>query len=281
MLAERISTLSQNGPPPDAACTLYPGDVMHARLKPFGHRFVYRVFSIVIDLDRLAEAGRMSKLFSVNRANLASFHESDHVERKGETVRQFADRLLAGAGLGERAERILLMCYPRVFGYVFNPISVYYCYRADGSLLALIYAVRNTFGQRHTYVAPVMPGELSEAGIRQARTKIFHVSPFIDMGTRYNFRVLPPGKAIRLRIHETEAGEPLLSATFVGAAMPLRSRSLAACLLQFPLMTWKIMTGIHWEALKLWLKGARFHPSPAPPKPVSYHDEGGALEPGE
>lgn len=172
MLAERISTLAQNGPPPDAACTLYPGDVMHARLKPFGHRFVYRVFSIVIDLDRLAEAGRMSKLLSVNRANLASFRRSDHVERTGETVRQFADRLLAGAGLGERAERILLMCYPRIFGYVFNPISVYYCYRADGSLLALIYAVRNTFGQRHTYVAPVMPGELTKAAVRQARTKI-------------------------------------------------------------------------------------------------------------
>ena len=277
--ADRISTLAANGPPPEGACTLYPGEVMHARLKPFGHRFAYGVFSILIDIDRLEEAGRQSRLFSVNRGNLASFHERDHVERLGETVRQFADRLLAGAGLTERAQKVLLMCYPRIFGYVFNPISVYFCYRADGSLLALIYAVRNTFGERHTYVAPVAPGELTATGIRQTRTKIFHVSPFIDMGTRYHFRVLPPGKVVKLRIHETERGEPLLAATFVGEARPLADRTLARCLLRFPLLTWKIMAGIHWEALKIWLKGARFHPSPTPPKTVSYRDE--ALEPGE
>ena len=181
----------------------------------------------------------------------------------------------------EPAARILLLAYPRIFGYVFNPISVYFAYDRDGRLIALIYAVRNTFGERHTYVAPVEPGELSEAGVRQARTKIFHVSPFIDMGARYHFRVLPPGKVVRLRIHETEQGEPLLAATFVGEARTLSNGSLAACLLKFPFMTWKIMAGIHWEALKLRLKGARFRRSPAPPKPVSYRDEGGiSLEAG-
>jgi DUF1365 family protein len=149
-------------------------------------------------------------------------------------------------------------------------------------LIALIYAVRNTFGERHSYVAPIEPGELTEAGVRQERTKIFHVSPFIDMGARYHFRVLPPGKIVRLRIHETEQGVPLLAATFVGEAKTLGNGSLAACLLKFPFMTWKITVGIHWEALKLRLKGARFHRSPAPPKPVSYRDEGGiSLEAGE
>ena len=278
----RISTTTENGPPPDAAGVLYPGDVMHARLKPFGHRFVYRVFSLLIDLDRLAELDRMSALFSVNKGNLASFHESDHVERAGETVRAFADRLLAGAGFGEPAARILLLAYPRIFGYVFNPISVYFAYDANARLVALIYSVRNTFGERHSYVSPLQPGELSEAGVRQERTKIFHVSPFIDMGTRYHFRVLPPGKVVRLRIYETEQGVPLLAATFVGEARTLGNGSLAACLLKFPFMTWKITVGIHWEALKLRLKGARFHRSPAPPKPVSYRDEGGiSLEAGE
>jgi DUF1365 family protein len=278
----RISTTTENGPPPDAAGVLYPGDVMHARLKPFGHRFVYRVFSLLIDLDRLAELDRMSALFSVNKGNLASFHERDHVERAGETVRAFADRLLAGAGFGEPAARVLLLTYPRIFGYVFNPISVYFAYDANARLVALIYSVRNMFGERHSYVAPIEPGELSEAGVRQERTKIFHVSPFIDMGTRYHFRVLPPGKVVRLRIHETERGAPLLAATFVGEARTLGNGSLAACLLKFPFMTWKITVGIHWEALKLRLKGARFHRSPAPPKPVSYRDEGGiSLEAGE
>jgi uncharacterized protein len=277
----RITTLTQNGPPPDSAGVLYAGEVTHRRLKPFGHRFTYGVFSLLVDLDRLDELGRLNPLFSVNRPNLASFHESDHVERKDETVRAFADRLLRDAGLRERATRILLLAYPRIFGYVFNPISVYFAYDAGGALIAVIYAVRNTFGERHSYVAPIEAGELTEAGLRQTRTKIFHVSPFIDMGTRYHFRVLPPGKVVRLRIHETERDEPLLAATFAGEARSLQSFALAACLLKFPLLTWKIIAGIHWEALKLRLKGAHFHSSPPPPKPASYRDEGATLEAGE
>lgn len=277
---ERITTMEENGPPPHEAGVLYPGEVMHHRLKPFGHRFVYTVFSLVIDTDRLEELGTVSRLLGVNRPGLAAFYESDHVERPGESVRGYADRLLAGAGV-ERAARVLLLCYPRIFGYTFNPISVYFAYDEKDELIALIYAVRNTFGERHSYVAPVEPGDLSPAGVRQQRTKIFHVSPFIDMGTVYNFRVLPPGKAIRLRIHETERGEPLLAATFGGEAETLRTAALAKYLLKIPFMTWKIMAGIHWEALKLWLKGAKFRSSPPPPATASYRDHGARLEPGE
>jgi DUF1365 family protein len=278
---QRITTMGENGPPPEAAGVLYPGEVMHQRLRPFGHRFVYSVFSMLVDIDKLGELGGMSRLFSVNRRNLTSFHESDHIEREDKSLRQFVDRLLAGSGLNERPARVLLLAYPRILGYVFNPISVYFCYRADGSLIALIYGVRNTFGERHTYVAPIEDGDLTDAGVRQTRTKIFHVSPFIGMGTRYHFRILPPGRAVRLRIHETEHGEPLLAATFAGKAEALTTWSMARHLLRFPLMTWKIMAGIHWEALKLWLKGARFRRSPPPPREVSYRDEAGAFEPGE
>lgn len=263
---ERITTLEQNGPPPQAAGALYPGEVMHARLKPFGHRFTYRVFSLLVDIDRLAELGRMTWLLRVNRPGLASFHESDHVETPGETLRAFADRQLSEAGVKKPAARVLLLAYPRIFGYVFNPISVYFCYDDNGALIALIYAVRNTFGGRHIYVSPIRPGELGPAGVRQTQPKLFHVSPFIGMDTRYHFRILPPGRMVRLRIHETENGAPLLSATFIGAARPLATPGLGACLIKFPLMTLKIILGIHWEALKLWLKGARFHPSPETPK---------------
>lgn len=278
---ERVTTVAANGPPPKAAGALYVGEVMHQRLKPFGHRFAYGVFSLLVDVDRLGELDRLTLLLSVNRSNIVSFQERDHSERDGETVRAFADRLLEGAGLRQRAARILLLAYPRVGGYVFNPISVYFAYDARGRLIAMIYAVRNTFGQRHTYVAPLENGDLSDAGVRQARQKLFHVSPFIGMDARYDFRVLPPGKVVRLRINETAAGEPLLAATFAGEARPLTSRTLAACLLKFPLLTWKIMAGIHWEALKLWLKGARHHKSTVPPRPASYRDEGKVLEPGE
>lgn len=273
MKADRITTMQQNGGAPEAAVTLYPGEVMHARLKPFGHRFVYNVFSMLIDIDRISEAGRASWFFSTNGPNLASFHEADHVAESGETVRAYVNRMLAEAGVDSEGTRVLLLCYPRIFGYTFNPIAVYFIYAADGELTALIYAVHNTFGERHAYVANLLEGELGPAGVRQERTKIFHVSPFIDMGARYHFRILPPGKVVRLRIHETENGEPLLSATFVGEARQLASRTLLACLLKFPLMTWKIMAGIHWEALKLWLKGATFHKSPPPPVAASYRDE--------
>lgn len=279
--ADRITTMDENGAAPQAAATLYPGEVMHARLNPFGHRFNYRVFSMLFDLDRMAEVDRLTPLMSVNRANLVSFRDSDHAEREGETARQFADRLLADAGLAKRASRVLLLAYPRIFGYVFNPLSVYFAYDEDERLVALIYGVRNTFGERHTYVAPVEAGDLTPAGIRQERKKLFHVSPFIDMAARYHFRVLPPGRTVRIRIHETENGRPVLAATFIGAAKKLDSGSLCACLLKIPFMTWKIFAGIHWEALKLWLKGARFHKSPPPPKPASYRDEAAAVLPGE
>jgi DUF1365 family protein len=271
----------ENGPPPQAAGVLYLGEVMHARLKPFGHRFVYSVFSLLVDIDRLAELGRLTWLLKVNRRGLSSFYESDHVEVEGETLRDFADRLLAGAGIVKPAARILLLAYPRVLGYVFNPISIYFCYDEADTLIALIYAVRNTFGERHTYVAPIEAGDLSPSGVRQTRTKIFHVSPFIQMGARYHFHIMPPGKVVRLRIHETANDEALLSATFAGESRSLGTGQLAACLLKFPLMTWKIVAGIHWEALKLWLKGARFRSSPPVAEPVSYRDQAAAFEPGE
>lgn len=278
-LRDRATTTEENGPPPVAAAFLYEGSVMHARLRPFVHRFDYSVFSLLVDVDRLAEIDRMSRFLSVNRANFASFHESDHVEHPGETLRGYADRLLGLAGLPP-AERVLLLAYPRILGYVFNPLSVWFCYGPDARLAAVIYAVRNTFGQRHTYVMPVGDGELGPAGLRQSRAKRFHVSPFVGMEARYDFRILPPGRTVRLRILEIEEGEPLLSATFRGIGRPLGTASMAACLLKFPLLTWKIIGGIHWEALKLWLKGARFRSSPPAPAPVSCRDTI-ALEPGE
>lgn len=278
--------MTENGknpfPPVEEPARLYPGKVMHARLMPFGHRFTYRVFSLLIDLDRLAEADGLSPLFSVNRPNLVSFREADHVDEESGAMglRAYADRLVEDAGL-PRPARIQLLAYPRILGYVFNPLSVYYCYASDGGLTALIYEVRNTFGERHTYVCPVQPDQMSEAGIRQERTKIFYVSPFIDLGARYRFRMLPPGDTVRLRILETEAGKPLLSATFAGDATPLTTANLAGLLARLPLMTLKVVAGIHWEALKLWLKGAKFHTRGKPPAAVSHRDRQNTLEPAE
>lgn len=160
---------------------------------------------------------------------------------------------------------MLLACYPRVFGQVFNPLSVYYAYDEAGRLIALIYEVRNTFGERHTYVCPVREGDETAAGIRQTRAKRFYVSPFIDQQQRYHFRMNRPDETLKWRILETDAGGPLLSATYHGTRTALNTANLATCLLNIPLLTWKIVGGIHWEALKLWLKGVPYFQRPAPP----------------
>jgi uncharacterized protein len=257
-------------PPPDTAVSLYRGEVMHARLKPVGHRFVYRVFNILIDLDRIETAGRMSPLFSVNRFNLASFHERDHGPGDGSSLRAYVDELLRPCGIDLKGGRVLLLCYPRLFGYTFNPLSIYYAYGRGGRLAAVIYEVRNTFGERHTYVAPVEPGSLTEAGLRQERDKLFYVSPFMGMGMRYRFRLRPPTDTVTVRILETDAAGPILAATFSGARRTLTTATLGAACAALPFMALKVVAGIHWEALKLWAKGLNPHPRPRPPQPVSY-----------
>jgi DUF1365 family protein len=242
------------------AAALYVGKVMHARLKPFAHRFSYRVMSLLIDLNRLEAADRQSRLFGVNRAALCSFHEADHGPRDGSSLRAHTQALAQAHGIDLTGGRVLLLCYPRLFGYAFNPLSVYFCHRGDGELALIIYEVRNTFGEIHAYVLPVRPDDTSKAGIRQVQDKSFYVSPFIAMATRYHFRISPPSDYFRLRILETDDDGPLLAATFAGSRHRLTSASLLRSFVQLPLVSFKIIAAIHWQALRLWLKGARLLP---------------------
>jgi DUF1365 family protein len=251
-----------HGDPADAAAALYFGEVMHARLKPVGHRFSYRVMSLLIDLDRLDAADRQSPLFGVNRAALYSFDESDHGARDGSSLRDYVQRRAAERDIDLTGGRVQLLCYPRLLGYTFNPLSVYFCTRAGGELALVIYEVRNTFGDIHAYVLPVMPGELSDAGVRQQQEKLFYVSPFIEMAMRYHFRVSPPAEQVKLRILETDREGPLLAATFHGRRRSLTTAALLRSLFSLPLVTLKIVAAIHWEAWRLWRKGARPVPRP-------------------
>ena len=241
---------------------LYVGKVMHARLKPISHRFTYKVVSLLIDLDRLDEADRSSPLFGVNRNALYSFHEADHGDRDGSALRDFAARQAAGCGVDLRGGQVELLCYPRLLGYAFNPLSVYFCREPDGRLALLIYEVRNTFGEIHCYTLPVRAADESPAGVRQQQGKAFYVSPFVDMATCYHFRIAPPADTVRLRILETDAQGPLLAATFSGARRPLTTATLLQLLIVLPLVGLKIIAAIHWEALRLWLKGIRLVPRP-------------------
>jgi DUF1365 family protein len=242
------------------AASLYVGEVMHARLKPMGHRFSYRVMSLLIDLDRLAAADRQSSLFGVNRAALYSFREVDHGDRDGSSLRTYVQRCAAEHGIDLTGGKVLLLCYARLLGYTFNPLSVFFCYRAGGALALVIYEVRSTFGGIHPYVLPVQPDQISDAGVRQSQEKLFYVSPFIEMAMRYHFRVLPPQERVRLRILETDRDGPLLAATFIGRRRALDTAELLRAFFAFPLVTLKIVAAIHWEALRLWAKGARLVP---------------------
>ncbi len=253
------TTAKANGAPPCEAAALYSGTVMHARLKPFSHRFTYRVFNLLIDIDRQEEAAGLSRFFSVCRFNLASFHPEDHGPRDGSSLRIHVDGLLAAHGLAQPARRVMLLCYPRILGYVFNPLSVFYVYGENDELIALIYEVRNTFGGMHTYVEPVRIGQVGPQGVRQERAKAFYVSPFIEMEQKYQFRMLPPGESVRVRILESDKSGPILSATFIGARKQLKSLALIALCAKIPLLTLKVVAAIHWEAFKIWLKGAPFH----------------------
>lgn len=259
-------------PPPDAAC-FYVGPVMHARMKPVAHRFSYRVFNLLIDLDKLEEAGRLSRFFSLGRFNILSFRAADHgplARGNGDDPRSAITRILKDAGVEDAPARTLLLCYPRVFGFVFNPISVYFCYDKDQCLMAAIYEVRNTFGDRHSYVAPVRDGELSMAGLRQRAEKLFYVSPFMPPQLTYHFRLRPPTEGdVAVRILETDPAGPMLAATFTGEKQAMTDASCLRLAFGLPFMTLKVVFGIHWEALKLFVKGAPFFHRPKAPPAVS------------
>jgi uncharacterized protein len=246
---------------------LYAGTVTHRRLRPARHRLAYRVFAMLLDLDELPDLDRTLRLFSIGRFNLFSFHPRDHGDG-GADLRAHVQRQLARGGIADRGGPVRLLCYPRVLGYVFNPLSTYFCHGADGRLTAILYEVNNTFGDRHSYVIPVAPD--SEVPIVQSCAKALHVSPFLGLDMVYRFSVLPPGDELALAVAAQDATGPVLTASFSGRHMPLTDAMLARLFLRYPLMTVKVIAGIHWEALRLWRKGVPFHRRPVPPsEPVT------------
>ena len=245
---------------------LYLGSVMHRRMTPRRHRLRYRAFWLLIDLDEDDAPNRL-RLFSRNRFNLVSFHELDHGDEGRQPLRAYVERTLAEHAFAWDGGRIALLCMPRILGYVFNPLSIYFCYRRDGSLAALLYEVRNTFGQKHSYLLPVVT---QTPVIRQRCDKAFYVSPFLGMDLTYDFRVVPPSGKVSVVVSAANARGPVLTASLVGERRALSDWALARALLTHPLMTLKVVGAIHWEALKIWRKGIRLQPRPpAPASPVT------------
>lgn len=246
---------------------LYRGHVMHARSHPKTYRFRYAVFSLLVDVDRLDELARQSSLLSVNRFNLFSLHERDHGAADGSAIGAWARGVLAEQGIELNGGRIRLLCFPRVLGYAFNPLSTWYCEHADGSLRAVIYEVRNTFGERHVYVLHAN-GRALRDGEWHVADKAMHVSPFLPMRMQYRFRVNAPSEQLAVLIdeRETDTGERILLASLRAQRHQLDSIELLRCFFRIPLMTTKVIAAIHWQALKLWLRGFRFYRKPGTTK---------------
>jgi uncharacterized protein len=244
---------------------LYLGEVMHRRLRPVGHRFVYRVFSMLVDLDELPALDRRLRLFAHNRAGVFALRDRDHGPRDGSPLRPWVEATCARFGVDIGGGRVFLHCFPRVLGFGFDPISIYWCYGADGGLRAILYEVKNTFGDQHGYLVPVEGSPPPGRSLRHARDKIFHVSPFIGMQARYAFKIREPEETLAVAINETGPEGGILVATHRGARRPLDDRQLLRAFLAYPFLTLKVVGGIHWEALKLWLKGVQFHSRPEPP----------------
>ncbi|MFZ5693458.1 MAG: DUF1365 domain-containing protein [Pseudomonadota bacterium] len=250
-----------------ASC-LYAGTVMHRRFRPKRHVLRYRVFWLLLDLDEIGLLSRTLRLLRFERAGLASFFRSDHGDGSARPLRTQIEAQLAAAGIDFDGGPIRLLCMPRIFGYGFNPLSVYFCYRRDGVPAALIYQVHNTFGQRHSYVARIAS---SDGGVvEQDGDKRFYVSPFMAMDMRYLFRVGLPGERISVTIRNVDADGPILAAALSGTRKALNDRTLALALLKYPLMTLKVIVAIHWHALRLWWKGVPLVTRPdAPEQPVT------------
>lgn len=231
---------------------LYLGRVLHQRTRPRAHRLDYRVFTLLLDLDELPALDARLRLFAHNRSAFFSFHDADHGDRQPDGLRGWIARSLAAVGLSLPGGRVEVLCYPRMFGFVFNPLTVFFCSDAAGQVRAILYEVANTHGERHTYVIPVTTG--SGPVVRQSAPKRFFVSPFLDMDLTYDFAIGLPGDSVRIGVADRDAEGVVLAASFHGKRRELTDAALSRALLAYPLMTIKVVAGIHFEALKLWLK---------------------------
>jgi DUF1365 family protein len=234
---------------------IYTGTVIHKRFKPKIHTFNYKVFSLLIDLSEIDLLHKTLRLFSYNKFNIISFFNKDHGPRDGSSLKNWVLDNLKKNDIESDDVKIKLLCYPRIFGYVFNPLSVFYVYDKNSVLIAILYEVKNTFGEQHSYIFKT---KKEQNLIQHVCKKKFHVSPFIEMNCIYFFRLLKPGNKISVIIDVQDSEGKILYASQDGVKSELNSNNLFKSYLKHPLMTFKIIIAIHYEAFKLWTKGIKF-----------------------
>jgi uncharacterized protein len=243
---------------------IYSGWVMHSRRVPRPHRFRYRIWWLLIDLDELPHLDSSLHAFSRNKFNILSIHDGDCGLGSGD-LRSYVEGRLSAAGLDHAGVRIELLTMPRQWGYAFNPLSIYFCRDCTDRVAAIIYEVHNTFGERHSYLVEAM--EDRSGIVRQSARKQFYVSPFMDMAQDYSFRVRPPDARVAVSITASQGAEPVIYTALHGERRPLTSVSLLRHAVTHPLLNLKVIAAIHWEALRLWCRGIAVRPH----QPISHH----------
>ena len=233
---------------------IYIGSVIHKRFKPKKHFFKYSVFSLFLDLDEINELDQQIPFFSYNKFNILSFFDKDHGYRDGSSIKNWLIHVLQKKNISTINIKIKILCYPRIFGYVFNPLSIFFIYDADSNPIAILYEVKNTFGEQHTYVFKI---DIKNKQILNNCKKKFYVSPFMDLESKYFFKVLIPNERLSVIIDQRDKEGKLLFASQDGERVKLSSKNLLKSYLKHPLMTLKIISAIHYEALKLWMKGIK------------------------
>tara|TARA_B100000963_G_scaffold334968_1_gene328669 strand:- start:2184 stop:2939 length:756 start_codon:yes stop_codon:yes gene_type:complete len=230
---------------------IYNGVVTHTRFKPVKHFLKYRTFSLFLDLDEIKKLAQSISIFSYNRFNIFSFYDTDHGLRDGSSLKDWVLSNLKKFNVSDKIDTVKLLCYPRIFGYVFNPLSIFYCYE-NQKLKAIFYEVKNTFNEQHTYIFKIK----NEEKILQKCKKKFYVSPFMDMQTNYDFILVKPNEKLSVFIKQTDKEGIVLTATQNGERKNFNLKQLILNFLTYPLMTIKIISSIHFEAFLLWKKGA-------------------------
>ena len=241
--------------------TIYEGPIVHKRYHQKKHKFKYNVFNLLLNIDDLSGLNNKYKLFSYNRFNLFSFHDKDHGKKDGTSIKDWILEILVNCDIKISKDelKVFCLCYPRILGYVFNPISVWSVYDKKNILRLLIYEVRNTFGEDHSYVVKI---NNENDKLNHNRKKRFHVSPFIDLNASYNFSTNINNEKAIITIKESNNDNPILLASFNGKSKKFNDWNLLLLFFKYPLMTLKVIYGIHIQALFLWIKRVKFVPHP-------------------
>lgn len=241
------------------------GQVRHTRQRPRLHAFAYPTWFLLLPMRSLAQHG--AGALALNRRAWVSFHDADHGDGRNTAqggALAWLDELLQAQGIHDAQGEVWLHTYARVLGYVFKPVSFWYCHRQDGSLRAIVVEVNNTFGERHCYLL-----DTPRYGVELLATKCFHVSPFCRVEGQYRFRFMRTHHQGQdctvVRVDHDDAEGPLLNTSVSGVLEPITPTLLHQALWRYPAMTLMVVARIHWQALRLWLKRVRFFSKPATP----------------